>query len=121
MDDLKGIYLRPVNFEPTSGKWQGETCHGFQIHVTSPEEYNSYETSLRILQSIIKNHSNHFAFKRPPYEYEFDKMPMDLILGSSDLRQKIETLEDLDEVFLQWQTDLDQFKRFSEGYYQYGK
>ncbi len=30
----QGTFLRPVTFEPTSNKWQGEPCHGFQIHMT---------------------------------------------------------------------------------------
>ena len=120
-DHLNGIYLRPVSFEPTSGKWQGETCQGFQIHVISPRAYNAYETSLRILQSIIKHHASVFSFNPPPYEYEFDRMPIDLILGSKKLRQNIETFENLDEIFLQWQEELDQFKHVSEGFYQYGR
>ena len=31
--DLPGSFLRPLVFEPTSGKWAGKACVGFHLHV----------------------------------------------------------------------------------------
>ena len=31
-----------------------------------------------------------FAWRDPPYEYEHDKMPIDILAGSSELREQIE-------------------------------
>ena len=84
---IKGACLRPVNFEPTSGKWQGKVCKGFQIHITSIKEFNPYLSSLILMQLIIKHHKDEFNFTEPPYEYEFEKKPIDLILGSKSLRK----------------------------------
>jgi uncharacterized protein YbbC (DUF1343 family) len=116
---IKGAVLRPVNFEPTSGKWQGNVCKGFQIHVTSNEEFNPYFSSLILMQLIIKYHRKDFKFKEPPYEYEFHRMPIDLILGSKNLRKKLTNLEDLTLLSHQWQNKLDQFKLISEKYHLY--
>ncbi len=119
-DDLiKGAFLRPVNFEPTSGKWQKNVCKGFQIHVTSKKEFNPYFSSLVLLQLIIKHHKNDFKFKQPPYEYEFEKMPIDLILGSRTLRKRLTALEDINLLSGQWQNELKQFKALSGKYYLY--
>ncbi|MBU1698048.1 MAG: DUF1343 domain-containing protein, partial [Proteobacteria bacterium] len=107
---IKGAFLRPVNFEPTSGKWQGNICKGFQIHVTSKKEFKPYFSSLVLMQLIIKHHKNDFKFKNPPYEYEFERMPMDLILGSKTLRKRLTNLEDISLLSGQWQDELKQFK-----------
>ncbi|MBU8849656.1 MAG: DUF1343 domain-containing protein [Desulfobacterales bacterium] len=116
---IKGACLRPVNFEPTSGKWQGHVCKGFQIHVTSTDEFKPYFSSLILMQLIIKHHKNKFDFKEPPYEYEFEKMPIDLILGSKKLRKKLTRLEDLTLLSDQWQKELESFKSISGKYHLY--
>ena len=116
---IKGACLRPVNFEPTSGKWQGNVCKGFQIHITSTNEFKPYLSSLILMQLIIKHHKDEFNFKEPPYEYEFEKMPIDLILGSKTLRKKLTRLEDLILLSDQWQKELENFKSISGKYHLY--
>lgn len=116
---IKGACLRPVNFEPTSGKWQGNICKGFQIHVTSPHEFKPYFSSIILLQLIIRHHMDDFKFKNPPYEYEFEKMPIDLILGSKALRKKLTSLEDLTLLPGLWQEELEKFHSLSGKYYLY--
>lgn len=117
--NLKGIHLRPVGFEPTSGKWMQENCRGFQIHVTSRNGYRPYLTSLIILQTIIKLYPGEFQFKEPPYEYEYDRMPIDLILGSKALRLSVVNQDDLIEISGQWDDDLNQFIKNSKRFYLY--
>lgn len=116
---IKGACLRPVNFEPTSGKWQGYGCKGFHIHVTSTNEFKPYLSSLILMQLIIKYHKDEFKFIPPPYEYEFEKMPIDLILGNKLLREKLTNLEDLTLLSTQWQQELATFKSISGKYYLY--
>jgi len=41
-DKIAGAVLRPVHFEPVHGKWMGQHCKGFQIHITDREKFNSY-------------------------------------------------------------------------------
>jgi len=118
-DRVKGIVLRPLCFQPTSGKWQDQMCKGFHIHVTDRKEYKPYLYSLILLQEIIRAHPNEFAFKAPPYEYEFERLPMDLILGSRDLRENIEKMNDLNELEKTWQTPLQAFKKASQPFYMY--
>ncbi|MBU1340389.1 MAG: DUF1343 domain-containing protein [Proteobacteria bacterium] len=116
---IKGACLRPVNFEPTSGKWQGNVCKGFQIHITQKQVYKPYFSSLLLLQLIIRHHKDDFKFKEPPYEYEFEKLPMDLILGSKTIRKHLTQLNDLTILSRQWQKELDTFKALSGKYYLY--
>ena len=116
---LPGAILRPLVFEPTSNKWMNTPCRGFQIHITDPYNFNAFQTSLRLLSAILRHHRDAFEWKQPPYEYEFEKLPMDLILGSKDLRESIERLEDVETLESAWQPELDQFKEVSKRYYLY--
>lgn len=120
-DKILGATLRPVCFQPTSGKWQDQVCSGFQIHVTDPHLFRPYKTSLMLLQQIIKYHKNDFKWKKPPYEYEYEKLPMDLILGSRKIRKKITEMKNIDSIELSWQKQLLEFKKMSQGYYLYDK
>ncbi|MCF6247414.1 MAG: DUF1343 domain-containing protein [Desulfobacula sp.] len=106
---ISGAVLRCVNFEPTSGKWQGQLCKGFQIHVTSKQKFKPYYASLLLLQLVIVHNGNEFEFKSPPYEYEYKKLPMDLILGSKNLRERIIEQKDIQFLEEQWQKNLAQF------------
>ncbi|MDX2501287.1 MAG: DUF1343 domain-containing protein [Deltaproteobacteria bacterium] len=114
-----GVILRPAGFEPTSNKWQQTACNGFQIHVIDPRRYRPYATTLHLLQAVIGHHRQQFEWKTPPYEYEFERMPIDLILGDRTIRRRIEKLEPIDEIEASWQDGLDQFKEISKNYYLY--
>ena len=116
---LPGAVLRPAAFEPTANKWQGERCNGFQIHVTDPDQYRPFETSLRLLQAVMQHYPDAFEWKPPPYEYEFEKQPIDLILGSRRIREELEQGTTVAELQAQWQPGLDAYARMSRAYHLY--
>ncbi len=116
---LPGVFLRPAGFEPTSSKFTGRLCRGFQIHITNRDDYAPYSTSLKLLQAVIYHHSEAFEWKSPPYEYEFKKLPIDLILGNKKIREQIEVMENIDEMAELWEKDLDEFRKISRNYHLY--
>lgn len=107
---LPGCICRPLVFEPTSGKWHGEQCTGFQIHVTDPHEFRSYRTCLAFLRAFMHLYRDDFAYKEPPYEYEFERLPLDLILGDQQVRRALEENVDILELENSWQEELDEFR-----------
>jgi uncharacterized protein YbbC (DUF1343 family) len=117
--ELPGCYLRPVVFEPTSGKWMGEACCGFQIHVTNDRTFLPYRTSLALLQATILLYPEHFQYKQPPYEYEFKRLPMDLILGDREVRKQLEDDRAVREIENLWQGELQAFDLKRKKYYLY--
>jgi len=119
-EKMPGAVFRPAVFEPTSNKWQGTPCNGFQIHVTDPGRYQPYTTSLRLLSAVLSNHGQQFEWKSPPYEYEFERMPIDLIIGDRRIRERLENLESIDAIEADWQPELEQFKEISRQFYLYG-
>jgi uncharacterized protein YbbC (DUF1343 family) len=117
--NVPGIVLREIAFEPTSNKWAGALCNGFQIHVTAPHSYKPYETSLEILRAVLKFHQGDFQWKAPPYEYEYEKLPIDLITGDTNIRQRLEHQEMLADIIASWQKNLREFKSLSREFYLY--
>jgi len=117
--DLPGCILRPVVFEPTSGKWAGQSCVGFQIHVTDCSTYRPYRTSLALLQALLILYPAEFSYKQPPYEYEYERLPMDLILGDKKIRAQLEAGIPLSNIEAGWQEELQDFRRNREKYYLY--
>ena len=118
-ESTPGIILREVVFEPTANKWQSHPCRGFQIHITDPNEVRPYETSLRLLQAVIKHHEKDFEWKQPPYEYETKKLPIDLIIGDGKIRSRLENMEPLESIVESWQTELKEFSEVSQRYHLY--
>jgi len=112
-DSLPGAILRPAVFEPTSGKWQDSACRGFQIHVTDPRRFGPYGATLRLLQASLRCHPAQFAWRPPPYEYEFEKRPIDLLIGDLIVRQRIEQMEPVQSLELTWKNELDEFEKMS--------
>lgn len=118
--DLPGCVLRPLVFQPTSGKWMQQDCVGFQIHVTDANDFLPYRTSLALLQAVIQCYPDAFSYKEPPYEYEFERLPMDLILGDKELRCELESGVDLLALEQKWQKPLQGFMKKRKDYLLYG-
>ena len=103
---IPGAVLRPVAFEPTSNKWAGQRCLGFQIHVTDSRPFSPLKTSLHLLQAVIHHHPDRFSWKQPPYEYEHEKLPMDLIIGSRAVRRQVEEMVPMDRIASAWAEEI---------------
>lgn len=116
---LPGAILRAVVFEPTANKWQGRCCAGFQIHLTDPQRYAPYTATLRLLQAVMRLHPQEFAWRPPPYEYEHEKWPIDLLIGDRSIRQRVERLEPVESIETSWRAPLEAFKAMSREYHLY--
>jgi len=116
---IPGCVLRPLIFEPTSNKWAGKACRGFQIHVTDPSTYRPYRTSLALLQAVMLLYPEAFAYKKPPYEYEYERLPMDLILGDKQVRLALEQGESIMDLEKSWQNDLSAFEKLRQEVFLY--
>ncbi len=109
--DLPGIVFRPLYFEPTFHKFAGQTCGGLFIHVTDSETFRPYRTSLALIQAVSRLWPEEWAFKKPPYEYEYERRPIDLILGNSDLADLVIQGRDISSLETSWEAELEGFER----------
>ncbi len=83
------FFLRPAEFQPTSQKWAGQTCRGFQIHLPDPKNIETYSLGLAIIKAAMDLSPEGFAWKEPPYEYDFKNLPINLILGHLEADQHL--------------------------------
>ena len=111
---LQGVVFRPVAFEPAFDKYRGETCFGFQIHVTDRKRFRPYRAGLALLQAFRSVHPDHFKWLEPPYEYEWEKMPIDILIGDGPVRCRIESGEDLERLESEWREGLDVYREKRE-------
>jgi uncharacterized protein YbbC (DUF1343 family) len=100
---LAGLRLRPIRFEPTFHKWQGKSCGGLYLHVTDPQAFRPLRTTLAILTAVRRLWPKEFSWRDPPYEYEKEKKPIDILFGNCTFREAldrgaIKTPADLDEL-----------------------
>lgn len=116
-----GVTARPVAFEPTSNKWSGRTCMGFQLHITDASTYVPYQLSLAFYRAILAACPDQFVYKQPPYEYEYERLPMDLILGDRKLRSRIESGIPMANIAASWEKGLTAYKKQIERIYLYGE
>jgi uncharacterized protein YbbC (DUF1343 family) len=108
---LEGLLLRPARFQPSFDKWSGQSCSGFQIHLTDPESYRPYVTSLSIVQAVLAVHPEAFSWSQPPYEYETNHLPIEIILGSADLHRQLESGVEMAELEQAWEPQLEDYQR----------
>jgi uncharacterized protein YbbC (DUF1343 family) len=78
---LPGVFFRENYFQPTFQKFAGELCGGAQVHVLDRNIYRSFQTGVEIIRCIRKLYPESFAWKQPPYEYEREKLPIEILLG----------------------------------------
>ena len=109
-EHLDGVMIRPCHFEPTFQKYAGTMCAGGQLHVTDPATFQPVRTAVTILRAARELAPREFSWSKPPYEYEENLMPIDLIWGHDGLRHRIDDGATVDEVLEGVQEDLDTFK-----------
>ncbi len=118
---LRGLVLRPVEFEPTFDKWIGRLCRGFQLHVTDPRLFRPYRFGLAFLQAVMKTHRDSFRWLPPPYEYEKRHLPIDILIGDLEIRVRLENGEPVESLEQRWRKDLDTYEAGRRGILLYGK
>ena len=116
---LPGVVLREVAFEPTFHKWAGEPCHGFQLHVTERLAFKPYYTTLALLWVIRRLYPEQFDWRQPPYEYETERLPIDLLTGDAAIRAGLDGGRPLVELEASWQPDLQIFIETSRQFWLY--
>jgi uncharacterized protein YbbC (DUF1343 family) len=102
---LSGCILRPCFFEPTFQKHKGKLCSGVQIHTDyrgyKPQKFRPYRLGALLLKAIRLEYPDYPIWHDNEYEYEKDRLAIDLLSGGSFLREWVDnftaTPEDFDE------------------------
>lgn len=91
---LAGCAIRKCAFEPTFHKHAGELCHGLQFHAEGPDydhaAFRPWRLQALAFKAIRKLYPDYPLWRDFPYEYEYDKLAIDVINGSPLLRQWVD-------------------------------
>ena len=107
---LPGAYFRPAVFEPTFQKHAKSACGGCQIHVTERAAFRPVLTGAALIQMFRRFNPEKFSWRQPPYEYEHDKLPIDILAGSDALRQQVDAGLAPTAIADSWRTDEAAFR-----------
>jgi len=116
---LPGVRFRPAVFEPTFQKHAGVACGGCQIHVLDREAYRPVATAVSLLSAFLACDPRRFRWRDPPYEYEREKLPIDILAGSSALRAAIDRGTPAAEIASSWERDVREFEQVRQKYLLY--
>ena len=116
---LPGVHIRPATFEPTFQKHAGEVCGGCQLHVTERRAFRPVRTAVALIAACREALGDRFRWREPPYEYETDKMPIDILAGSDTLRRDIEQGRPLEAMAADWNDAVVSFAPIRERYLLY--
>lgn len=122
---LTGCKLRPCWFEPTFHKYAGQLCQGIQIHVDTLDHYDHaafrpWRLMAIAFKALRRLRPDYPLWRNFPYEYEHDRLAIDLINGGELLREWVDdpdaTATDLDALAsvdeAGWQEESAAFKLY---------
>ena len=91
---LDGCRLREYWFEPTFHKHAGKLCHGLQIHVEDGsyrhEAFRPWRVQALAFKAIRRLYPDYPLWRDFAYEYEHERLAIDLINGSPLLRDWVD-------------------------------
>jgi len=93
-DWLAGCKLREITFQPTFHKHMGEMCRGVHIHAEGKfydhETFKPWRLQALAFKALRRLYPDYQLWRDFPYEYEFGKLPIDVINGSPLLREWVD-------------------------------
>jgi len=116
---LPGVHFRPAFFEPTFQKHAKRSCGGVQLHVLDRQTFLPLRTAVELIAEFHAANPDRFEWREPPYEYEHDKEPIDILYGTDQLRRTIDSGGDLRALITGWREEEDDFRRQREPYLLY--
>lgn len=92
---MEGCALRECWFTPTFHKHSGELCSALMIHAEGPfydhAKFRPWRLQALALKAIRQLHPNYQIWRDFPYEYEFDRLAIDVINGGPALREWVDS------------------------------
>jgi uncharacterized protein YbbC (DUF1343 family) len=107
---LPGVRFRSAYFQPTFQKWAGEMCGGVQLHVEDREAFEPYLTGIQVISAIKAICGERFEWRQPPYEYEYKKMPIEILCGGKGIPDLIASGASPRTIRDSWRDDVASFR-----------
>jgi uncharacterized protein YbbC (DUF1343 family) len=114
-----GVHFRPTIFEPTFHKHAKVTCGGVQIHVTDRAAFRPVLVGVLLTEAFRAADPAAFAWREPPYESEYEKLPFDILAGTCETREQIEAGVKAEEIARSWEPAVAEFLTVREKFLLY--
>ena len=114
-----GVHFRPAWFEPTFHKHANTRCGGCQVHVTDRAAFQPVLVGVALIDAFRRAGPNQFAWRDPPYEYEYTKPPIDMLYGSARLRSDLEAGRAPRDIAASWESGVREFRSLRETFLLY--
>src|SRR4029077_14871540 len=98
-------------FEPTFHKHAKTACGGCQIHVTDRQAFRPVLAAVLLTEAFRNASLDRFRWRDPPYEYEHEKLPFDILAGSATLREQIEANVPAETIASSWEVSVSAFEK----------
>ncbi len=116
---LPAVHFRPHSFIPTFQKHAGQLCHGVQVHILAREAFKPVISGIALIKAFHDLYPDDFRWQQPPYEYVYDRLPFDVIAGTTKLREQIESRASVEEIAASWEGGEKEFAERRKPYLLY--
>ena len=119
-----GTGLRSVTFQPTFHKHCGVPTAGLDLvpegRCFDPGRFRPFRLIAAMLQTIRARYPDLTLWTDPPYEYEYERRPIDVITGGTRFRAWIETPDaDWDAIAAPMTAEEDRWREISRPFWLY--
>ncbi len=118
-EGLGGVIFRSASFRPMFQKHAGRSCGGLQVIVTDHRLFRPFSTYVAVLKEARMQEGDSFQWRSEPYEFEAQRLAIDLLLGRKELRPLIESGAPLAEMERLWESDAGQFEPLRSEFLRY--
>jgi uncharacterized protein YbbC (DUF1343 family)/CubicO group peptidase (beta-lactamase class C family) len=105
---IQGVRFMPVDFKPTSSRFENQVCHGIQIVLIDRQALDPAALGVELTSALYKLYAK---------DFQLDKT-LDLI-GAQWVLQAIKEGQDPRSIVLHWQDQLEQFRKLRSKYLLY--
>jgi uncharacterized protein YbbC (DUF1343 family) len=116
---FEGVLFRATAFRPQFQKWAGRVCEGVQVHVTERARFRPFLVYLALVAEARRQDPAAFDWRREPYEFERERLAIDLLLGRHGLREALEKGADVHALEKEWSPELESFRKLREKFLLY--
>jgi uncharacterized protein YbbC (DUF1343 family) len=118
--ELPGVVFRAASFRPMFQKHAGVGCSGVQVIVDDPAAFRPFVVYLELTRIARQMGGSDFDWRTEVYEFESDRLAIDLLLGRPELRPMLESDRPWREIEESWQAELGVFLELRRRFLRYG-
>lgn len=94
--DASGVKTRACSFSPRFQKHANQNCQGVYIHVVDRKQFKPLHFALGVIKAAMSFEG--FDWRREAYEFETDRLAIDLLLGNEHIRHELETKTQINDI-----------------------